>query len=60
MTAMAVLLGILFIGLTLVRGPVRPAARPKRGGPSVVALAAAAAFGDGSAPVRRRSRSARR
>ena len=48
MTAMAILLGILFIGLTLFA--VQYGLRPTRpGGPSIVALAAAAAFGDGSA-----------
>src|SRR6476660_6132671 len=48
MTAMSILLGILFIGLTLFAVPygLRPTLP---GGPSIVALAAAAAFGDGSA-----------
>ena len=48
MTAMSILLGILFIGLTLfaVQYGLRPTLP---GGPSIVALAAAAAFGDGSA-----------
>jgi hypothetical protein len=47
MTAMAILLGILFTGLTLVA--VQYGLRPAlEGGPSIVALAAAAAFGDGS------------
>ena len=48
MTAMAVLLGILFIGLTLfaVQYGLRPT---EAGGPSIVALAARTAFGDGSA-----------
>jgi hypothetical protein len=47
MTAMAVLLGILFIGLTVfaVQFGLRPT---MEGGPSVVALAAKTAFGDGS------------
>jgi len=47
MTAMAVLLGILFIGLTIfaVQYGLRPTAE---GGSSVVALAAATAFGEGS------------
>ena len=47
MTAMAVLLGILFIGLTVfaVQFGLRPTAA---GGASIVALAAGAAFGDGS------------
>jgi amino acid transporter len=47
MTAMAILLGILFIGLTLfaVQYGIRPT---NPGGASVVALAAQAAFGDGS------------
>jgi amino acid transporter len=47
MTAMAVLLGILFIGLTVfaVQFGLRPTLA---GGPSVVALAARTAFGDGS------------
>src|SRR3954471_9304385 len=47
MTAMAVLLGILFIGLTLFA--VQYGLRPTNpGGASIVALAAQAAFGDGS------------
>ncbi|MFL5675098.1 MAG: APC family permease, partial [Chloroflexota bacterium] len=47
MTAMSILLGILFIGLTLVA--VQYGLRPTNpGGSSVVALAAAATFGDGS------------
>jgi amino acid transporter len=48
MTAMSILLGILFVGLTLfaVQYGLRPTLP---GGPSIVALAAAAAFGDGSA-----------
>ena len=48
MTAMAVLLGILFIGLTLfaVQYDLRPTLE---GGPSIVALAAETAFGKGSA-----------
>ena len=47
MTAMAVLLGILFIGLTVVAVAydIRPT---EAGGPSVVALAAQTAFGEGS------------
>jgi amino acid transporter len=47
MTAMAVLLGILFIGLTVfaVQFGLRPTLA---GGPSIVALAAATAFGNGS------------
>jgi amino acid transporter len=47
MTAMAILLGILFIGLTIfaVQYGLRPT---EEGGASVVALAAATAFGDGS------------
>jgi amino acid transporter len=47
MTAMAILLGVLFIGLTVfaVNYGLRPS---EEGGPSVVAMAAAAAFGDGS------------
>ena len=47
MTAMAVLLGILFIGLTVfaVQFGLRPTLP---GGPSIVALAAATAFGNGS------------
>jgi amino acid transporter len=47
MTAMAILLGILFVGLTVVA--VAYGLRPTNpGGASIVALAAAAAFGDGS------------
>ncbi|MEP6639301.1 MAG: APC family permease [Chloroflexota bacterium] len=47
MTAMSILLGILFVGLTLVA--VQYDLRPTLpGGPSIVALAAAAAFGNGS------------
>jgi amino acid transporter len=47
MTAMAILLGILFVGLTLFA--VQYGLRPTNpGGPSIVALAAQAAFGDGS------------
>jgi hypothetical protein len=47
MTAMAVLLAILFIGLTIVA--VAFGLRPtEEGGPSVVALAARTAFGEGS------------
>ena len=47
MTAMAILLGILFIGLTLfaVQYGLRPT---EPGGASIVALAAQAAFGEGS------------
>ena len=47
MTAMAVLLGILFIGLTVVAVAydIRPT---MAGGPSVVALAAQTVFGEGS------------
>jgi amino acid transporter len=47
MTAMAILLGILFIGLTVfaVQYGLRPT---EEGGPSVVALAAQTAFGEGS------------
>ncbi len=47
MTAMAILLGILFIGLTIfaVQYGLRPT---EEGGPSVVALAAQTAFGEGS------------
>jgi len=47
MTAMSILLGILFVGLTLfaVQYGIRPT---NPGGASVVALAAQAAFGDGS------------
>ena len=47
MTAMAVLLGVLFVGLTVVA--IGFGLRPTLpGGPSVVALAAGATFGDGS------------
>ena len=48
MTAMAILLGILFIGLTLfaVQYGLVPS---KEGGQSIVAMAAGAAFGEGSA-----------
>jgi amino acid transporter len=47
MTAMSILLGILFIGLTLVA--VQYGLRPTNpGGSSIVALAAQATFGDGS------------
>jgi len=47
MTAMSILLGILFIGLTLVA--VQYSLRPTNpGGSSIVALAAAATFGSGS------------
>jgi amino acid transporter len=48
MTGMAVLLGILFVGLTVfaVQFGLRPT---EPGGPSIVALAARTAFGDGSA-----------
>jgi amino acid transporter len=47
MTAMAVLLGVLFVGLTVVA--VAYDLRPTMaGGPSVVALAAQTAFGEGS------------
>jgi hypothetical protein len=47
MTTMAVLLGILFVGLTIVAVgfDLRPT---EAGGPSVVALAAEVAFGEGS------------
>ncbi len=47
MTAMSILLGILFVGLTVfaVAYGLRPTLP---GGPSIVALAAASAFGDGS------------
>ena len=47
MTVMAVLLGVLFVGLTIVA--IGFGLRPtEEGGPSVVALAARSAFGDGS------------
>ena len=47
MTAMAILLGILFVGLTAVRRPVRPATDP--GGRRVARRARGrTAFGDGS------------
>jgi amino acid transporter len=48
MTAMSILLGILFVGLTLfaVQYGLRPT---EAGGQSIVALAAGAAFGEGSA-----------
>jgi amino acid transporter len=47
MTVMAVLLGVLFVGLTIVA--IGFGLRPtQEGGPSVVALAARTAFGDGS------------
>ncbi len=48
MTTMAVLLGILFVGLTVVAigFQIQPTSA---GGPSVVALAAGAVFGEGSA-----------
>ena len=47
MTVMAVLLGVLFVGLTVVA--IGFGLRPTLpGGPSVVALAAGATFGDGS------------
>ena len=48
MTAMSILLGVLFIGLTLfaVQYDIRPTLE---GGPSVVALIAESAFGKGSA-----------
>ena len=59
MTAMAVLLGILFIGLTVVA--VQYGLRPtEEGGPSVVALAARTVVRRGLDPVHRRSRRARR
>ena len=47
MTAMSILLGILFVGLTLfaVQYGLRPT---EAGGQSIVAMAAGAAFGDGS------------
>jgi amino acid transporter len=47
MTAMSILLGVLFVGLTLfaVQYGLRPTLP---GGPSIVALAAGAAFGNGS------------
>jgi amino acid transporter len=47
MTTMAVLLGVLFVGLTVVAVgfDLRPT---EQGGPSVVALAAQVAFGEGS------------
>jgi amino acid transporter len=47
MTTMAILLGILFIGLTVfaVQYGIRPT---EEGGPSVIALAAQTAFGEGS------------
>jgi amino acid transporter len=47
MTAMAVLLGVLFVGLTIVA--VQFGLRPtEEGGPSVVALSARVIYGDGS------------
>src|SRR5207344_3404062 len=47
MTAMAVLLGVLFVGLTIVA--VAYGLRPTNpGGASIVALAAQATFGEGS------------
>ena len=54
MTVMAVLLGVLFVGLTVVA--IAYGLRPtEAGGPSIVAMAAEAAFGVGSpwSPVRR-------
>ena len=49
MTAMAILLAVLFVGLTVfaVAFGLRPTGE---GGPSIVALAAETAFGDGLAP----------
>lgn len=49
MLAMAVLLGILFIGITVVADGfgIRPT---EEGGPTVVAMVAAAVFGDGTIP----------
>ncbi len=50
MTIMAVLLGILFVGLTIVA--INFGLRPtEAGGPSIVALAARSVFGEGSALV---------
>ena len=48
MTAMSILLGILFIGLTLFAVQYGLPPDRSRAAPSIVALAAAAAFGDGS------------
>lgn len=49
MLAMAILLGVLFIGITIVADGfgVRPT---EEGGPTVVAMVAAAVFGDGTIP----------
>ena len=49
MLAMAVLLGVLFIGITIVADGfgIRPT---QPGGPTVVAMVAAAVFGDGTIP----------
>ncbi len=49
MLTMAILLGVLFIGITVVADAfgIRPTTQ---GGPTVVAMVAAAVFGDGTAP----------
>ncbi len=49
MLAMAILLGVLFIGITIVADGfgIRPT---EEGGPTVVAMVAAAVFGDGTVP----------
>jgi amino acid transporter len=49
MLTMAILLGVLFIGITIVADAfgIRPT---EKGGPTVVAMVAAAVFGDGTIP----------
>ena len=49
MLTMAILLGVLFIGITIVADGfgIRPT---EEGGPTVVAMVAAAVFGDGTIP----------
>jgi len=49
MTTMAILLGVLFIGITIVADGfgIRPT---EQGGPTVIAMVAAAVFGDGTIP----------
>jgi amino acid transporter len=49
MLAMAILLGVLFIGITIVADGfgIRPT---EEGGPTIVAMVAAAVFGDGTVP----------
>ena len=55
MTMMAILLAVLFIGITVI-ADVFHVLPTEEGGPTVVAQVAAAVFGDGSIALHRASR----